>query len=178
MTFKYKIGDLETSVPWDRPSKEKLQKWYQDFIQIPGVENYEFWVGSSLFNVEDTWDVDIIIIGEIKDYYILKNILDKSIELGFKHKQLIDMFHSNQLWYFDQPYKATTKIRNWESWKKYIDKNIIDLKIISNSEKIIPGLYKKTYTSPARSYLWGVEKFKKGEYNLDYRTLFNILDKE
>ena len=36
MTFKYKIGDIETSVPWGRPNKEKLQKWYQDFIQIPG----------------------------------------------------------------------------------------------------------------------------------------------
>ena len=113
----------------------------------------------------------------IRTYYILKNILDKSIELGFKHKQLIDMFHSNQLWHFDQPYKPTTKIRNWESWEKYVNGNIIDSKTINNSEEIIPSLYKKTYTSPARSYLWGVEKFKKGEYNLDYRTLFNILDK-
>ena len=174
-SFKYKIGNIETIIPWSKPDKIQLEKWYRDFIQIPWIQDYEYWVGSSLCNVEDTWDVDRIITGEIKDYEILKNILDKSIELGFRKKQLIDIFHSNNLWHFDQPYTPTTKIRNWKYWEKYINGNLMRTVTIENCKEIIPGLYEKTYTSPSNSYLWGKKKFEQGEYNENYRLLSDIL---
>ena len=174
MNFEYTIGDIKTTTPWSRPNKDLLYNWYKEFKKIPGIDNYEFWAGSALFNVEDTWDVDIVILGEVQDYNELKNILDTSIDLGFKNKQLIDIFHSNGLWYFDDVYKPVTKIRNWKYWTKYVNGNLIKYKTINNSEELIPGLFKKTYNTPPNSYLYGKDKFEKGEYDLNYRLLEDI----
>jgi len=174
MRFEYKIGDIVTNTRWERPNKGLLYKWYQKFLQIPGVEKYEIYVGSALFKIKNTWDVDIILLGEIKDYNEFKNILDQSMILGFENRQLIDIFHSNQLWYFSEEWKETTKIRNWKNLSKEINGNIVSTKNLANSEELIPGLYKRTYTKPSNSYLWGKEKFNKGEYNENYIALKDI----
>ena len=40
-SFKYKIGNIETIIPWSKPDKIQLEKWYRDFIQIPGMISYK-----------------------------------------------------------------------------------------------------------------------------------------
>lgn len=172
--FEYKVGDLSTNQPWDRPNKTYLQNWYKEINNLPGFKDYEYWVGQSLFNIT-TWDVDIVMIGEIKDYNILKNILTTSKSLGFKHLQLIDIFHSDQLWDFSQPFKPFTKIRSWNYLTKSINGIIKEEYKVENSEEIIPGLFKKTYNAPTTSWNWGKQKFEDKTYNNKHQLLSKIL---
>ena len=172
--FEYRVGDLYTNKRWDRPNKTYLQNWYKEVSRLPGFEDYQYWVGQSLFNVT-TWDVDIVMVGEIEDYNILKNILTTSKSLGFEHLQLIDIFHSDQLWDFSKPFKPFTKIRSWDYYIKTVN-GIVELECkIENSEEIIPGLFKKVYNEPPSGWNWGKQKFEEGAYNNKHKLLSDIL---
>jgi hypothetical protein len=89
--FEYIKGSATTNKPWFRPNPRLLNKWKFDFFNIKGVEKYKYWICGGALEEWKTWDTDIVMTGKIKDYDELENILVTATQLGFKHRQLIDI---------------------------------------------------------------------------------------
>tara|TARA_Y100000034_G_C6812891_1_gene365481 strand:+ start:343 stop:948 length:606 start_codon:yes stop_codon:yes gene_type:complete len=89
--FEYIKGPAKTNIPWFRPRGNRLNRWKKAFFKIPGVEKYKFWICGGALEEWKTWDTDIIMIGEFDSYKELENILVTATQLGFKHRQLIDI---------------------------------------------------------------------------------------
>jgi len=89
--FEYIKGPVKTNIPWFRPRESLLNKWKEDFFNIKGIDKYKFWICGGVLEEWETWDTDITINGEIKCYKELENIIISATQLGFKHRQLIDI---------------------------------------------------------------------------------------
>ena len=89
--FEYIKGAAKTNIPWLRPRGVRLNRWKKEFFKIRGVKNYNFWICGGALEEWETWDIDITINGEIKDYKELENIIISATQLGFKYRQLIDI---------------------------------------------------------------------------------------
>ncbi len=89
--FFYQCGAVETHVPWFPPDPELLNAWRDEFFQTPGVSDYTFWICGAVLEGWPTNDVDILVTGDIKSYPVLETLLTKAMQLGFKHRQLIDI---------------------------------------------------------------------------------------
>lgn len=94
MDFYYRYGPVETTNPWYRPNWDVINAWWEDFKTTEGVEDYEFHViGGVLYDIDNTWDVDISITGNIKNFKVLGNLLKHARQLGFdKYNLFIDIF--------------------------------------------------------------------------------------
>jgi hypothetical protein len=168
--FYYKKGDISTIIPWNRPTPLIFNQWLEEWSQIPGVEEYKVFLTGAFCqeyflnkNIE-TWDVDMILIGEIQDYSILKNILDKAVEIGFRHKLLIDIFWRDKLpkvSLFSQKkvitYTSILKQSPNDSWEEHVYGEI---------KELIPGLFQVDHNSE-RAY----KKFITKKYTLPYKEL-------
>lgn len=168
--FYYQKGDISTTTPWDKPSPLAFNQWLEEWFQIPGINNYKtFLVGAFCQNYFlnkniDTWDIDIILIGKIQDYFELKNILDKAVEIGFKYNLLIDVFWRNKLPevnLFSQEkvitYTSVTKQSPNDTWNQPVYGDIIEL---------IPGLYQVKH-----DYKKAYNKFISKNYTLNYKKI-------
>jgi hypothetical protein len=106
----------------------------------------------------------MILIGEIQDYSILKNILDSAAEIGFRYKLLIDIFWRDELPkvnLFSQKkvitYTSILKQSLNDSWEEPVYGEITEL---------IPGLFQVDHSSE-RAY----NKFITKKYTLPYKEL-------
>ena len=97
----------------------------------------------------ETWDVDLILRGDIQDYTELKDILNKSIEIGFKHNILIDIAWRNilpNLNLFPQEKIITyTNVEQYTletEWKQSVEGEI---------KEILSGLYYVKF-NPIKTY--------------------------
>ena len=166
----YQKGDINTTIPWTKPSPLAFNQWLEEWSQIPGVKDYKIFLTGAfcqnyfLNKSIDTWDIDVILIGKIQDYTILKDILNKAVEIGFKHRLLIDIFwrdHLPELNLFSQKkvitYTSIIKQSPNDSWEEPVYGEIIEL---------IPGLYEVNHSSE-RAY----NKFKTKNYTLPYKKL-------
>lgn len=98
MDFYYSYGPVETTTPWDRPTWDTFYEWWDEFKQLEGVSDYEFYIsGSSLVDIENTWDIDVIVTGNIKDFVSLSRLIQRGRELGFEKKIYIDMIYYNSI---------------------------------------------------------------------------------
>lgn len=168
--FYYQKGDISTTIPWNRPTPLIFNQWLEEWSQIPGVKEYKVFLTGAFCqnyflneNIE-TWDVDMILIGELQYYSILKNILDKAVEIGFKHKILIDIFWRDKLPevnVFSQKkvitYTSIIKQSPDDSWEEPVYGDITEL---------IPGLFQVDHSSE-RAY----NKFITKKYTLSYKEL-------
>ena len=168
--FYYKKGDISTTIPWNRPTPLIFNQWLEEWSQIPGVREYKVFLTGAFCqnyflnqNIE-TWDIDMILIGEIQDYSILKNILDSAIEIGFRYKLLIDIFWRDELPkvnLFSQKkvitYTSILKQSPNDSWEEPVYGEITEL---------IPGLFQVDHSSE-RAY----NKFITKKYTLPYKEL-------
>ena len=107
--FEYIKGAASTNTPWFRPKPELLNAWREDFFKIPNVSKYRFWVCGGVLEGWKTWDTDILVTGNVESYEELQAILISSTELGFKHRQLIDINWNNS--YENQIIKGACKRR-------------------------------------------------------------------
>ena len=89
--FEYIKGKARTNTPWFRPNPELLNAWKKDFYKIPGIEKYQFWVCAGALEDWETWDTDIVVTGKIDSYQEIEDILVAVTQLGFGHRQLIDI---------------------------------------------------------------------------------------
>jgi len=98
MSFFYRYGEVETDISWNRPTWETFYAWWEEFKLEEGVSDYECYIsGSSLVDIENTWDVDVIITGPIKDFVVLNNIIRKGREMGFSKKIYIDICYYDSI---------------------------------------------------------------------------------
>ena len=168
--FYYKRGDIEITDPWKRPSKESFESFLIDFQQLKGIQNYQVYlVGAFCENYylgtqRETWDVDLILRGDIQDYTELKDILNKSIEIGFKHNILIDIAWRNilpNLNLFPQEkiitYTDAIQYTSETEWSQTVEGEI---------KELLLGLYHVKF-NPSKAY----DKFINKKYILPYKKL-------
>jgi hypothetical protein len=160
LDFQYQAGSVITTTPWFQPTKHILNKLIKS---IPKIENYEkfnlFLVGGVVNGrIGKTWDVDIVVCGEIIPHEFekfLHEIYDIALN---KFNILVDVRwfnspieHYNQLVEANKMVKVKTirfghfqkKIGNecttinlFEKGKK-ISKYLVELEVIIPNKKTI-----------------------------------------
>jgi|TARA_B100000900_G_C20393481_1_gene639606 hypothetical protein len=130
--FYFKIGNIETTTPWERPRYDKFKGWWNNFNKEVDLSDYKVYlVGAFAENVYGanipTMDVDIVLRNEIKNHQYLKHILDTAMILGFQRNMFIDIKWSNEaLWQdhlglrnkCERPSKARNKFKRVKNHKR------------------------------------------------------------
>ena len=168
--FYYKRGDIEVTDPWGRPNNINFESFLKDFKKIKGIEDYQVYlVGAFCENYylntqRETWDVDLILIGKIKNHLELKNILNKAMEIGFKYNLLIDIaWRSNlpnlNLFSQEKVITYTNAIQHTleTEWSQVVEGEI---------KELLSGLYYVKF-NPDKAY----NKFINKKYTLPYKKL-------
>ena len=89
--FHYRRGKVATSVPWFPADPALLNAWREDLFEIPEVYDYTLWLCGGVMEGWHTDDVDIIVTGDINNILSLERVMVGAMQLGFKHRQLIDI---------------------------------------------------------------------------------------
>lgn len=93
--FFYQKGNVTTNLPWNRPKYESIREYLQFISENSDVfDTFECYLsGGVLFNFENTWDVDIFLVGNeyISDSKI-ENYIDYMTDIALnKYKLLVDI---------------------------------------------------------------------------------------
>ena len=89
--FEYIKGNTKTNIPWFRPYPHQLNLWKEQFFKIEGTKHYKYWICGGVLENWKTWDIDILVTGKVNSYKELQNILSNATQIGFDHRQLIDI---------------------------------------------------------------------------------------
>ena len=99
--FQAQWGDVVTNHPYRRPTFEAFAKWWMDFKNVKGLEDYDVWlVGSFAEKHYGHYkgiprDLDIVLTGDLKDEEQLKYIMQHGVKMGFDNN-LLDRFSIGQ----------------------------------------------------------------------------------
>ena len=191
--FYFRIGDIETTTPWEAPRKDRFIGWWDKFNSSVDLSDYKcYLVGSFAENMYganiQTMDVDIVLRNEIKDPHKLKNIMDTAMVLGFQSKMFVDIKWSCEtLWAehlglrkkCDRPSKLNKfkRVKNHNYSVKTRNGITLERRLLPESlnvTKIIPGLfeiegYDYYTTSKVR------KRMRENIYNGNYMDLKNAL---
>jgi len=65
--FEYQVGSVITTTPWLQPTKHILNKFIKTIPKIEYYEKYNLFLVGGVVNgrIRETWDVDIVVCGEI-----------------------------------------------------------------------------------------------------------------
>jgi hypothetical protein len=65
--FEYQAGSVSTKIPWYRPTKSILNNFVKTIRKLENYEKYDLFLVGGVVNgnIGKTWDVDIIIFGDI-----------------------------------------------------------------------------------------------------------------
>jgi len=65
--FEYQAGSVKTTIPWFQPTKHILNKFIKTISKIENYEKYNLFLVGGVVNggIGKTWDVDIVVCGEI-----------------------------------------------------------------------------------------------------------------
>ena len=168
--FYYKRGDIEVTDPWERPNNINFESFLKDFKKIKGIEDYQVYlVGAFCENYylgtqRETWDVDLILIGEIKDYLKLKNILNRAMKIGFKHSLLVDISWRNSLPNLNL--FPQEKIITYTDAIQYTSETEWSQTVEGEIKELLLGLYHVKF-NPSKAY----DKFINKKYILPYKKL-------
>ena len=159
--FYFRIGNIETTTPWERPRYDNFKGWWSEFDKEVDLSDYKVYlVGSFAENIYGadipTMDVDIVLRNEVKDYDKLKHILDTAMILWFDRNMFIDIKWSNEpLWKehlgvrkkCERPCRVNNKfkrIKNHKKSIKTIDGITLQEKVLPKSlavKELVSGLY-------------------------------------
>jgi hypothetical protein len=92
-SFFYSIGTVQTTKAWYKPTEEKLAIFINDMKNIENYEKYNLFLVGGVVNggIGKTNDVDIIINGNIENFFVFEKFLHNIHDLGLnKHRLLID----------------------------------------------------------------------------------------
>jgi hypothetical protein len=104
MEYYYKLGNIEsTNRPDSDPTIERVLSWYTEWSQHEAEKDYTVYLVGSF--AEKQWgsydgrpyDVDVVLIGNIKDEVTLLSLLEYGIECGFRNNVMIDIWHNDNL---------------------------------------------------------------------------------
>jgi hypothetical protein len=67
LNFQYQAGSVITTIPWFQPTKHILNKFIKTIPKIENYEKYNLFLVGGVVNgrIGKTWDVDIVVCGEI-----------------------------------------------------------------------------------------------------------------
>jgi hypothetical protein len=65
--FEYQAGSVITTTPWLKPTKDILNKFINTITKIENYEKYNLFLVGGVVNdrIGETWDVDIVVCGDI-----------------------------------------------------------------------------------------------------------------
>lgn len=65
--FEYKVGSVKTVIPWFQPTKHIINKFVKTISKIENYGKYDLFLVGGVVNggIGKTWDVDIVVCGEI-----------------------------------------------------------------------------------------------------------------
>tara|TARA_Y100000034_G_C6866733_1_gene395148 strand:+ start:407 stop:940 length:534 start_codon:yes stop_codon:yes gene_type:complete len=169
MSFLYTAGDIQTTKPWERPHEFLIKRWYNDYSKY-FKDEYKMYIGGGVSQGIETWDLDICLLGEIKDYSRLKDLLDTGIRLGFEHLMLVDIFWQDRIYSISKPFEPFVKIRSWENCKKIRD-GIVEVDYTPDAEKIEGDLWKTTYLDPPHNFIYSQKMFNEGKYTEENKLI-------
>jgi len=101
--YYFKLGELEFNTKPNSPTIEKVINWYNEWVLHPASKDYTTYLVGSFaemeFGVYDgrPYDVDIVLVGNIKDEVSLKSLLEYGIKCGFANDVMIDIWHNDKL---------------------------------------------------------------------------------
>ena len=160
IVFEYQAGSVKTIIPWFQPTKDILNKFIKTIPKIEYYEKYNLFLVGGVVNgrIRETWDVDIVVCGEIVPYEFEKflhhiydialnkfNILvdvrwfNVPIEL---HNQLVEAnvgerVKTIRFGHFQKKIgNECTKINLFEKGKK-ISKYLLEIEVIIPNKKTI-----------------------------------------
>tara|TARA_A100001515_G_scaffold19529_2_gene14421 strand:- start:14650 stop:15186 length:537 start_codon:yes stop_codon:yes gene_type:complete len=146
--FYHKRGDIISTTPCCQPSKDVFNNWLKEWSKLPYYNKYDLYLTGAfcqnyfLNKNIDTFDIDLFLTGKPKtktDYYILKNLLEKGIEIGYKNKLLIDIYWRKELPTFKK--FCTTRIVTYTEIIYKSDTSASTYHIPGCIKELIPGLY-------------------------------------
>jgi len=110
--FFFQRADIETYKEWGEPSFDKINLWWEEFKELPGVEHYQFYItGGAAYDINNTKDVDICMTNPINDLDELGFLLRKGLDLSInKYDFLVDL-----KWYSSIEF---TTVKNVEESKR------------------------------------------------------------
>lgn len=163
--FYYKAGDIETTTIWERPDKSRMISFWKQFKETNQYANeYQFYLVGAVLHGIETWDIDIILIGE-ENYTKIKSILNDALSIGHDNKLLIDMKYSNILFEVSE--------ENLHMPEHYVIRNFNESYMIDDGEvstkkwngiEIFPGLFKTEVKNTNHVWEWTKEQYGKKKY--------------
>lgn len=90
--FEYIKGGAIAEIPWFPADPLLLNNWKAEAIDLIENSSYDFWVCGGALEKWFSWDVDVVLTGELQDLAELKDLLDNITQLGFNHRQLVDLY--------------------------------------------------------------------------------------
>lgn len=172
MKYQLQINNLVHHGVFKSPTIKLLNIWAKEWLGEYNTLDYKtMLVGGTaekLFgtSTNNTTDIDIILLNDIKDPEHLYNIQMGAIEIGFKHKLLIDIFHSTSL-YNPNSYVPTVQTRCY-SEIRYTNLNVETVNKLYKDEHIIKkyqcGLTSVSKNTPTKSYKKFLKYIQKGIY--------------
>jgi hypothetical protein len=95
--MKYTRGPITTELTMNKPTVAVIKSWYNDMKLVIERSGYEAYiVGRSLTDINNTFDVDIVYLGEYKPE-VIEQLLITSLVTGLRHKILVDARWQNKI---------------------------------------------------------------------------------
>lgn len=160
IVFEYEAGSVKTTIPWFQPTKHILNKFIKTITKIENYGKYNLFLVGGVVNrrIGETWDVDIVVCGEIipiefekflhEIYEIALNKFNILVDVRWfsipieRHNQLIktkkqEKVKTIRFGHFRKKIgDECTKIDLFERGKK-ISKHLVELEIIIPNKKSI-----------------------------------------
>ena len=172
MKYQLQLNNLVYHGVFKSPTINLLNIWAKEWLGKYSILDYKVMLvggtAEKLFgtSTNNTTDIDIVLLNDIKDPEHLYNIQMGAIELGFKHNVLIDIFHSTSLHNINN-YIPTVQTRCYTEIRS-TNLNVETVTKLYRDEHIIKryqcGLTSASRNTPTRSYKKNLKYFQKGIY--------------
>jgi len=96
--FLYQRGKIITKQPWKRPTYNKIKEFLSEIQKTSDImKDYDLYlIGGVLWDFNDTWDVDIIMMGNPSSYIVLEDYMNYMYDIALnKYNLLIDIVWVN-----------------------------------------------------------------------------------
>ena len=170
--FYFSIGDIETDIPYRRPTLVSVTDWWKEFKYEVGVDEFDIWLcGSFMEKTLGVYnrppnDLDVVFTGEIQDEARLKKLLDRAMEIGFDNKVLIDAFWSSDVLFpHHNEFKPYATIRNASGYSKMVGGELVQRHYKADEHYALSnGLHQYVWYNESPTYKKVQQRRDSGEY--------------
>lgn len=173
--FYYRRGEISTNTRFERPTPNLFYNWLENFkLENPELNLDLYLVGAfceNMFGSNEhlTWDIDVVLMGQVKNRSILKRALDSGFRIGLENKILVDIAWRNQiLTFLSNPNDRHEKIINYIDYE-YFDEDGKKMvyTIDGTVTNLFPGLFYVTDFDVKKALDKSKEKF----YSVPYKKI-------